>query len=75
MNLDCGEVCVGEKIIRAGRDPAMFDPRVLRNLLEMEERYHVTTTYFDYVQNDVQPYMRRMVAQWMMQVPFVTFVS
>lgn len=75
MSLACAETCVGERVIRARRDPAMFDPRVLRNLLELEERYHVSTTYFDYVQKDVQPYMRKMVATWMMQVPKQCFTA
>ena len=69
MSLACGETLSSdEKITRAQRDPVMFDVRVLRNMLEMEERYHATTNYFNFVQNDVQPYMRKMVATWMMQV-------
>jgi len=70
MNLQCDETCVGERVIRARRDPTLLDDsRVLENLLKLEDRYLVSTNYFDHVQEDVKPYMREMVATWMMQVP------
>uniref|UniRef100_H2YLR3 Cyclin-like domain-containing protein n=1 Tax=Ciona savignyi TaxID=51511 RepID=H2YLR3_CIOSA len=69
MSLACEETCVLERTLRARKDPVLLnDPRVLRNLLELEERYLVSTSYFDCVQRDVQPYMRKIVATWMMQV-------
>ncbi|XP_026695055.2 G1/S-specific cyclin-D2-like [Ciona intestinalis] len=69
MSLSCEETCVVERTLRAKKDPALLDdPRVLRNLLELEDRYLVSTSYFECVQKDVQPYMRKVVATWMMQV-------
>lgn len=69
MSLGCGETYVGERVIRARKDPVLLhDDRILQNLLELEERYLVSTSYFECVQRDVQPYMRKIVATWMMQV-------
>ncbi|XP_064254890.1 G1/S-specific cyclin-D3 isoform X1 [Passer domesticus] len=54
---------------RAGRDPHLLgDRRVLQNLLSLEERYSPRVSYFQCVQRDVQPYMRRMLAFWMLEV-------
>lgn len=53
---------------RSFRDPAMIgDDRVLENLLATEEQYMLSTSYFLF-QEDIQPYMRRVVAKWMLEV-------
>uniref|UniRef100_A0A8C9KXZ0 Cyclin N-terminal domain-containing protein n=1 Tax=Serinus canaria TaxID=9135 RepID=A0A8C9KXZ0_SERCA len=55
---------------RAGRDPHLLgDRRVLQNLLSLEERYSPRVSYFQCVQRDIQPYMRKMLAFWMLEVP------
>uniref|UniRef100_A0A5F8GBT9 G1/S-specific cyclin-D2 n=1 Tax=Monodelphis domestica TaxID=13616 RepID=A0A5F8GBT9_MONDO len=66
MELLCCEV---DPIRRAVPDPSLlFDDRVLLNLLTIEERYLPQCSYFKCVQKDIQPYMRRMVATWMLEV-------
>lgn len=51
-------------------DPAVdCNPRVLQSLLNLEERYIPTSNYFQLVQRDgVQPWMRKMVTTWMLEV-------
>ncbi|KAJ1137942.1 hypothetical protein NDU88_004336 [Pleurodeles waltl] len=54
---------------RAVPDPRLLrDGRVLRNLLQLEERYSPATTYFQCVQRELRPRMRRMLAFWMLEV-------
>lgn len=54
---------------RALPDPnLLYDDRVLHNLLTIEERYLPQCSYFKCVQKDIQPFMRRMVATWMLEV-------
>ncbi|XP_051464065.1 G1/S-specific cyclin-D2 isoform X1 [Apus apus] len=66
MELLCCEV---DPIRRALPDPnLLYDDRVLHNLLTIEERYLPHCSYFKCVQKDIQPFMRRMVATWMLEV-------
>ncbi|XP_057557527.1 G1/S-specific cyclin-D2 isoform X1 [Hippopotamus amphibius kiboko] len=66
MELLCGEV---DPVRRAVPDANLLhDDRVLQNLLTIEERYLPQCSYFKCVQKDIQPYMRRMVATWMLEV-------
>ncbi|XP_048410046.1 G1/S-specific cyclin-D2a isoform X2 [Stegostoma tigrinum] len=66
MELLC---CEPETVLRALPDPKLLqDDRVLHNLLAVEERYLPPCPYFTCVQQDIQPYMRRMVAAWMLEV-------
>ncbi|CAI5777628.1 S-specific cyclin-D3 isoform X1 [Podarcis lilfordi] len=61
-------LCV-EGVIRAKRDPQLLrDRRVLQNLLSQEERYSPRVSYFQCVQKEIQPYMRKMLAFWMLEV-------
>lgn len=54
---------------RAFVDPVLLnDPRVLDSLLVMDDRHLPSLSYFKYTQPDLQPYMRRMVVTWMMEV-------
>jgi hypothetical protein len=53
---------------RAVPDPVLLRRRVLDNLLRTEERYAVTTNYFGTVQTEITPHMRRLVAEWMLEV-------
>uniref|UniRef100_A0A2A4J6D0 Uncharacterized protein n=1 Tax=Heliothis virescens TaxID=7102 RepID=A0A2A4J6D0_HELVI len=52
----------------AAPDPVLLRRRVLDNLLRTEERYAVTANYFGTVQAEVTPHMRRLVAEWMLEV-------
>lgn len=55
--------------IYAQRDPSITkDPRVLENLLKEERTYVSPCNYFEEVQNDVEPYMRKVVTAWMLEV-------
>ncbi|KAM8972934.1 G1/S-specific cyclin-D2 isoform 1-T1 [Pelodytes ibericus] len=66
MELLC---CEMDTVHRAQMDPTLlFDDRVLHNLLTVEERYLPQCSYFKCVQKDIQPFMRRMVATWMLEV-------
>ncbi|KAG8438837.1 hypothetical protein GDO86_005142 [Hymenochirus boettgeri] len=60
--------CEGDAVRRAHTDPALLlDDRVLHNLLTVEETYLPRCSYFTCVQKDIQPFMRRMVATWMLE--------
>ncbi|XP_018581748.1 G1/S-specific cyclin-D2a isoform X1 [Scleropages formosus] len=66
MELLCLEM---DTVIRAHPDPnILHDDRVLQSLLTIEERFIPQFSYFKCVQKDIQPYMRRMVATWMLEV-------
>ncbi|KAK3536604.1 hypothetical protein QTP86_014462, partial [Hemibagrus guttatus] len=55
--------------VRAGRDPVLTgDERVWRNMMSLEKFHTVSESYFGTIQSDVQPYMRRNVTVWMLQV-------
>lgn len=65
INLLCSET---DGIPRAFEDKVMLeDERVISNLLQMEERFLPSGGYFT-SQPEVKPYMRREVAQWMLEV-------
>ncbi|XP_003404237.1 G1/S-specific cyclin-D3 isoform X1 [Loxodonta africana] len=54
---------------RAKPDPQLLeDQRVLQTLLRMEERYLPCVSYFQCVQNEIKPHMRKMLAYWMLEV-------
>jgi cyclin D2 len=53
----------------AERDRVIFeDMRVLQNLLDLETLYLPTSNYFGTVQKDIQPFMRKVVSTWMLEV-------
>ncbi|XP_067212632.1 G1/S-specific cyclin-D2 isoform X1 [Linepithema humile] len=67
MDLLCCETTETE--CRAYADPALLgDDRVLQNLLQTEERYAPSSSYFECVQRDISPLMRKIVAEWMLEV-------
>lgn len=68
MDLMC---CETASLRRAYEDPVLLkDDRVLHNLLATEDKYQPTSSYFKCVQTDIKPYMRKMVAEWMLEVNF-----
>lgn len=66
MDLFCLE---NETNRRAPKDPNIFcDERVLQSLLTVEDRYVPQRPFFNCVQTDIQPFMRRVLATWMLEV-------
>ncbi|XP_006633744.1 G1/S-specific cyclin-D2a isoform X1 [Lepisosteus oculatus] len=66
MELLCYEA---DTVRRAHPDPnLLYDDRVLQNLLSIEERFLPQCSYFKCFQKDIQPFMRKMVATWMLEV-------
>ncbi|XP_057256785.1 G1/S-specific cyclin-D3 isoform X2 [Pezoporus wallicus] len=67
MELLCVEAV--PRVPRAEHDPQLLgDRRVLQNLLSLEERYSPRASYFHCVQREIKPYMRKMLAFWMLEV-------
>lgn len=72
MDLYC---CETENITRAYEDPVLNeDSRVFDNLLVIEDRYVLSSNYFKCVQNDLKPYMRTVVAEWMQEVNKINLI-
>ena len=46
----------------------LADPRVLDNLLALQPHSMPTQNYFNHIQTDVAPYMRKVVTTWMLEV-------
>ena len=44
------------------------DERLVDNLLHMEDFYRIQSNYFLYVQTEIKPWMRKMLANWMLDV-------
>ncbi|PSN57267.1 G1/S-specific cyclin-D2 [Blattella germanica] len=66
MDLYCVERLADCRL--AGRDRVIFeDMRVLQNLLDLEKMYIPSCNYFGTVQEEIQPYMRKVVATWMLE--------
>uniref|UniRef100_A0A3B3YPQ4 Cyclin N-terminal domain-containing protein n=1 Tax=Poecilia mexicana TaxID=48701 RepID=A0A3B3YPQ4_9TELE len=66
MELYCLE---SDTAVKAQPDPnILYDDRVLQSLLTIEDSFLPQCSYFQRVQKDIQPYMRRMVAGWMHEV-------
>lgn len=55
-------------IRRAYRDSNLLTERVLHALLGVEDKYQPAPNYFKCVQREIAPYMRRIVATWMLEV-------
>uniref|UniRef100_A0A7N4NXK5 Cyclin D3 n=1 Tax=Sarcophilus harrisii TaxID=9305 RepID=A0A7N4NXK5_SARHA len=66
MELLCSEGA--RRTPRAGPDPRLLgDHRVLQSLLRLEERYVPRASYFQCVQRELKPHMRKMLAYWMLE--------
>lgn len=56
-------------VLRSGNDPTVTgDLRVLQNLRALEQSSRISPSFFSTVQTDIQPYMRRIVTEWMFEV-------
>ncbi|KAM3922455.1 G1/S-specific cyclin-D1-like [Leptodactylus fuscus] len=57
-----------EKEVMAQADPVLLQSRVLERLLTSQDRYMPSPTYFQCVQKEIYPYMRKMLTSWMLEV-------
>lgn len=81
MNLSCeekmqnsGNSSVGVDICVAGADRALDqDPRLLLNLIALERIHALHMDYFQHVQIDIQPFMRKVVTTWMLEVSLIRY--
>ncbi|XP_028854790.1 G1/S-specific cyclin-D3 [Denticeps clupeoides] len=54
---------------RASRDPVLTgDRRLWQNLVTLEKAHQTSDSYFGSVQTDINPHMRRLLTEWMLQV-------
>lgn len=68
MDLMCTEK-ISQDNCYAMRDlNVLEDERVLRDLLDLEQIYVPPCDYFKEVQSDVEPFMRKIVTKWMLEV-------
>jgi cyclin D2 len=73
MELLCIEV---ENEPKGYLDPVFLDDeRVLGNLLQTEEKYIISSHYFNCFQSELQPYMRKIVCSWMLEVSYATLIA
>lgn len=68
MDLYCCETTENE--IKAYDDPTLLQDRVLKNLLKTEDRYVLPFPASFAVQLEVTPEMRKIVAEWMLEVRY-----
>lgn len=73
-----GDLSTGEGLcgaVRAGSDHAVTgDLRALRHLTALEKTSHVSPDSAK-LQEDIEPYIRRILAVWMFQVPKISALS
>jgi len=56
-------------VCRAYKDPVILeDLRVFQNMLDIEEFYIAAANYFQNIQSEILPHMRKIVTDWMMDV-------
>lgn len=67
MDLLCCELSA-ERETKAYDDPTLLQDRVLRNLLKTEDRYVVPYPTSFELQTEVTYSMRKIVAEWMLEV-------
>lgn len=69
MTLACNESCFEDRVIYSPKDPNIFnDRRVFTNLCQLQKKYHASTKYLEDKGSEVQPYMRKILTTWMLQV-------
>ena len=65
--IDSAEFCL--KLNKATVDMKLLnDERLVKNLLDLEDFYRVQSNYFQHVQTEIKPWMRKMLANWMLDV-------
>jgi len=56
-------------VCQAYKDPVILeDSRVFQNMLDIEEFYIAATNYFQNIQSEILPHMRKIVTDWMLEV-------
>lgn len=71
MNLLCTESQTVSEDKCFAEDRAIFrDERAVKKLLETESQYMPDADYMARSQSNLQPFMRRVVATWMLDVSF-----
>lgn len=60
--------CEVDTVRRAYQDCNLMNDRVLHAMLRAEDNYLPAANYFKCVQREVVPYMRKIVATWMLEV-------
>lgn len=68
MELLCCEGSLKEAETKGYQDPVLYTDQVLQNSLRLEDRYTVTSSYFNCFQKELKPYMRKVVTTWMWEV-------
>ncbi|KAG5848906.1 G1/S-specific cyclin-D1 [Anguilla anguilla] len=61
-------LCCEVEIRRAYQDANLLTDRVLQTMLKAEDTYLPSANYFKCVQKEIVPYMRKIVATWMLEV-------
>ena len=71
---ECIIISSKEEHIYADMDPTIAqDPRIIYNLLAIERSTMPQCDYFRHLQSDIQPFMRKVVTTWMLEV--ILFLS
>lgn len=68
MDLMCAEKLTQDSCYAMKDLNVLEDERVLQDLLNMEQVYVPDCDYFNNMQTDVKPYMRKIVTKWMLEV-------
>lgn len=58
----------GNFVHKADQDPTFLNDRCFENLLKAEDKHSAQCSYFDTVQKDITPKMRKLVAEWVIDV-------
>ncbi|XP_013772953.1 G1/S-specific cyclin-D2-like [Limulus polyphemus] len=64
----CCDKKVDKNTCVSSPEPLLNSRRVLQNLLQLEDRYYLASSYFVCLQSDIKPYMREKVTEWMWEV-------
>lgn len=74
--LYCAEVPACSEGPIALQDPVLLhDSRVLTNLLQLQPFTMPAQNYFKHIQSDIQPYMRKVVTRWMLDVSMSKLIA
>lgn len=70
MDLQCIELSSSNNINNVAKiDEHLYkDLRVINYLLNDEQSFIPICNYFDDMQNDIEPFMRKVVTTWMLEV-------
>ena len=71
------EYCsVMPKVSKAHVDPILLeDSRVFRNMMITEDSYRSDNNYFENIQEEIKPHMRKLVTDWMLEVSSLVLIG